>query len=282
MRLAIPNLEEEGQIHQTGIGILNLFGVDLFSAIDKSLIDTDGKDWLTNYRKTNLVYSNYNFNDPSSLLKELLRNSSSLLRIPVRNKVVQKDLVAFFSRLQIILDDRNDWVHHNSLFSKQNLKTLILNVYPIAQKMDLPLVAECDLLLNKLDGIEPDISPSDVPIVAESPSGQESELVKDIKEVIAENEKGIGQLVDGKFLDFSYVLHLTGEIRNRKTDELLSEVNPEVSKSLGALLIARKPSGGRLRIMQDGILVAYFEDHWGYLATVKPEQWFPDHIFHQV
>lgn len=282
MRLAIPNLEEEGQVHQTGIGLLNLFGVDLFAAIDKSLVDADGTNWLTNYRKSNLVYLNYNFNDPSSLLKELLRNSSSPLRKPIRVKVKQKDLVAFFSRLQIILDDRNDWIHHNSSFSKQSLKTLILNVYPIAQKMDLPLIVECDLLLQKLDGIEPDVTQVEIPIVAESPSGKESELLKDIKEVLSENERGIGELIDGKFLDYSYVLHLTGEIRNRKTNDLLGQVNPKVSESLGALLIARKPSGGRLRIMHDGTLVAYFEDHWGYLAQVKPEQWFPGHIFHQV
>jgi len=47
-------------------------------------------------------------------------------------------------------------------------------------------------------------------------------------------------------------------------------------------MIARKPSGGRLRITSDGIVAAYFEDHWGYIATVTPEQWFPDHLFHSV
>jgi hypothetical protein len=282
MRLAIPNLEAHGQIHQTGIGLLNLFGVDLFMVIDEDLKDTDDPNWLTNYRKTSLVYLNYNFNDPSNLLKELLRNSSSPLRKTIRNRIEQRDLVAFYHRLQIILDDRNDWIHHNSSFSKESLKTLILNIYPIAQKMKLALTVECDSLLMKLDGVEPDITQSDIPIVADSPAGQESELLKDLKQVLIENEQEIGELIEGKFLDYSYVLHLTGEIRNRKNSELLSQVNPEFSESLGALLIARKPNGGRLRIMEDGTLVAYFEDHWGYLAQIKPEQWFPGHIFHQV
>ena len=78
--------------------------------------------------------------------------------------------------------------------------------------------------------------------------------------------------------EYSYVLHLTGQIRNRKTDELLSEVNPQNSESIGALLIARKPNGGRLRLTHSGIIAAYFEDHWGYLATVLPDQWFPEHL----
>jgi len=282
MRLAIPDLDQEGQIHQTGIGLINLLGIDLFSALNKSLEHTDGIDWLTKYRKTSLVYQNYNFNDPSNLLKELLRASTSPLRKPIKEKVAQKDILPFFNRLQIVLDDRNDWVHHNSTFTRENLKTLILNMYPIAQKLEIEMIAECDFLLLRLDGIEPDIPQIDNPIVAASDSDSESEWVKGIQEVISENELGIGDLVEEKFLEFSYVLHLSGDIRNRKTNELLSDLNPESATKVGTLLIARKPSGGRLRVTEDGKVGAYFEDHWGYIATVTPEQWFPDHLFHKV
>jgi hypothetical protein len=282
MRLAIPDLDQEGQIHQTGIGLINLLGIDLFCVINQSLEQTDGIDWLTKYRKTSLVYQNYNFNDPSNLLKELLRVSTSPLRKPIKDKVTQKDILPFFNRLQIVLDDRNDWVHHNSTFTRENLKTLILNIYPIAQKLEIEMIAECDFLLLRLDGIEPDVPQVDNPIVAASDSDSESEWVKGIQEVISENELGIGDLVEEKFLDFSYVLHLSGDIRNRKTNELLSDLNPEFATKVGTLLIARKPAGGRLRVTEHGKVGAYFEDHWGYIATVTPEQWFPDHLFHKV
>jgi len=282
MRLAIPDLDQEGQIHQSGIGLINLLGIDFFEVLNQNLETTDGVDWLTKYRKTSLVYLNYNFNDPSNLLKELLRVSTSPLRKPIRAKVDQKDIVAFFNRLQIILDDRNDWVHHNSVFSRENLKTLILNIYPVAEKMGLILTQECDFLLSKLDGIEPDVPQLDNPIVAASNPDADSEWVKGIQDIISDTEMAVGELIEGKFLEFSYVLHLNGEIRNRKTNELLSELKPEFSTTLGTLMIARKPSGGRLRITSDGLLAAYFEDHWGYLAIVTPEQWFPDHIFHSV
>lgn len=282
MRLAIPNLDQEGQIHQTGLGLINLLGNDLFSVISSSLEESDGTDWLTKYRKSSLVYQNYNFNDPSNLLKELLRVATSPLRKPIRALIPQKDLVAFFNRLQVVLEDRNDWVHNNSIFTSEKLKTLILNIYPIADKLQLLIVSECDFLLSKLDGIESEIPVDEVPIVATSSSDSKFESVQQLQDVISENEPPIGEIIEAKFLEFSYVLHVTGEIRNRKNNELLSEVNPKFSSHLGTLMIARKPSGGRLRITSNGIVAAYFEDHWGYLASVDGDQWFPDHLVHLI
>ncbi len=279
MRLAIPNLDQEEQIHQTGIGLINLLGVDLFNSINLELEAVEGVDWLTKYRKSSLVYLNYNFNDPSNLLKELLRVSSSPLRNPIRKVIPAKEIVAFFNRLQVILEDRNDWIHHNSIFTSENLKTLILNIYPVGEKLGLSLVTECDFLLSKLDGVEADLPQIEDPIVASTKSESDSEWTSEVQKVVSESERAVGELVEDKFLEFSYVLHLTGEIRNRKNNQLLSEANPGSAASLGTVLIARKPAGGRLRVTSNGILAAYFEDHWGYLAKVSPDQWFPDHLF---
>ena len=279
MRLALPDLEQEEQVHQSGIGIINLLGIDFFKFINTSLEKSDGVDWLTNYRKSSLIYQNYNFNDPSNLLKELLRVSTSPLRKPIRTFLVAKDIVAFFNRLQIILDDRNDWVHHNSHFLGDKLKTLILNIYPIAEKLNLEVKTECDFLLAKLDGVEPDV-PQELDDSENDKEGEkEIEMVKSIQTVMPQNERTIGELIEERFSEFSYVLHISGEIRDRKTGQLLSEVKPGIASALGVLLIARKPSGGRLRVTTNGIIAAYFEDHWGYLAKVTPEQWFTDHIF---
>jgi hypothetical protein len=278
MRLALPDLNQEEQLHQTGIALINLLGMDFFRFINTELERIEGKNWLTTYRKTNLIYANFNFIDPSNLFKELLRVSTSPLRKPIRESIPTKDSVAFFNRLQIILDDRNDWVHHNSKFSSEQLKTLILNIYPVCDKLNLELKLECDFLLSKLDGIVPDVLQVYDPIVAESESKIPSKLVESLKDIIPKNEMPIGALIDSDFLEFSYVLHLTGQVRNRKTDELLIDVNPKNADSLGALLISRKPNGGRLRVTRNGIIAAYFEDHWGYIATVTPDQWFPEHL----
>ena len=278
MRLAIPDLHQEEQVHQTGVALINLLGVDLFKFIDASLEKSDGSDWLTTYRKSNLVYANYNFIDPSNLLKELLRVSTSPLRKPIKSLIEMRDSVAFFNRLQIILDDRNDWVHHNSKYTSEHLKTLILNIYPIGIKLNLGLKLECDFLLSRLDGVIPDIAQKEDAAMPEAESLAPSQIVETLNKVISKDELTVGTLIDSEFLEYSYVLHLTGQIRNRKTDELLSEVNPQNSESIGALLIARKPNGGRLRLTHSGTIAAYFEDHWGYLATVLPDQWFPEHL----
>ena len=154
MRLALPDLNQEEQLHQTGIALINLLGMDFFRFINTELERTEGKNWLTTYRKTNLIYANFNFIDPSNLFKELLRVSTSPLRKPIRESIPTKDSVAFFNRLQIILDDRNDWVHHNSKFSSEQLKTLILNIYPVCDKLNLELETEQSLLLKILPYIK--------------------------------------------------------------------------------------------------------------------------------
>jgi hypothetical protein len=81
------------------------------------------------------------------------------------------------------------------------------------------LIAECDFLLSKLDGVEADLPQAEVPIVASTESDSKSEWTIKIQEVVSESERAVGELVEEKFLGFSYVLHITGEIRNRKNNE---------------------------------------------------------------
>ena len=88
----------------------------------------------------------------------------------------------------------------------------------------------------------------------------------------------IGQQITDPLLSHSYVLHLNGDIRDRVSDQLLASANPTMATTLGALLIARKPNGGRIRITAEGVLCAFFGEKWGYLANVKPEDWFPSHL----
>ena len=276
MRLAKPDLDQKDQIHQTGLALINLFATDMFSVLDNHLRENENPEWLTEYRKTHLAYQNYNFKDPSNLLKEIIRVSTSPLRIPIRNIVNQKDMIDFFDKLEVILDDRNDWVHHNQSFNKESLKSLILNIYPIAKILALKTISECDQMLSLLAGVDPDVKQVEKGEVIEA--GEPSEIVKKITSLVPDQEPTIGTIIDEPLIDFSYVLHLSGEIRDRKSNELLSEFIPENSNSLGALLIARKPTGGRLRVTQSGVIVAYFEDHWGYLAKVEKENWFPGHL----
>jgi hypothetical protein len=87
----------------------------------------------------------------------------------------------------------------------------------------------------------------------------------------------VGTPLSGPYLDHSYTLHLNASIRDRDAGVLLSEVNAN-AEIIGTLLIARKPNGGRIRLLSNGVLAAYFDDHWGFLAQVEEPNWFPGHL----
>ena len=276
IRLSKPNLEIEQQIHQAGIGLINIFGEDLFRFIDNELNISRGTRWLLDIQKSDFRYQSGNFKDPSVLLKDIIRNSSSPFREPLRKIVPQKESVAFYSRLQIILDDRNEWVHHQIIATEETLKTLALNISPIARKLGLETLEECNFVI---DLISPEIST----LYDDSPDQWVAEEISiiDAKELLTNiNEKGwaIGDRVDENFLDFSYTLLLSGSVKDRKSGKLLEEVNDSYGKSVSQMLLKRKPSGGRLRITSGGIIVGYFDEHWGYIAQVVNNEWFPSHL----
>ncbi len=275
MRIANPDLSQEEQIHQAGLAVINLFTADLFAFINNEMEMTEGAAWLMDYRRNNLSYRNYNFLDPSNLLKELLRVSQSPLRGPIRRAINPQQMVEFFDRLQIILDDRNDWVHHNLVFSPQALKNLLINVLPIAHVLELPVSTECDDILSKLDNVQPSII-IDVGVSSVVPNlGNPDNAIIDLIPLMTKEEPNIGELSGDILAPQSYVLQLNGEVRDRATGVLLSAFRPDFGHKVGVFLLARKPNGGRIRITSSGDLVAYFDDHWGYLARIPSEYWFP-------
>ena len=274
MRIATPDLKQEEQVNQTGIALINLLGSDLFQFINSGLSKSNGVEWLENYRKENLNYRNYNFVDPSNLLKELLRVSQSPLRVPIKAAINPKDTVKFFDRLQTILDDRNDWVHHNISFSPEALKSLVMNLYPVSEILHLGVCAECDDILSKLKDVTADN------VIDTKNKSEETSVVSGISEIIdlisdiTKEEPNIGDLVNERMSSHSYVLQINGEVRDRTSGTLLSEERPEVALKVGTFLLARKPNGGRVRMTESGNLVAYFDDHWGYLARIPTDYWF--------
>jgi hypothetical protein len=105
----------------------------------------------------------------------------------------------------------------------------------------------------------------------------ESALVLALNTLTKGEPETVGTLIAGPYLDHSYTLHLNGSIRDRDGGKLLSEVNSN-AEAVGTLLIARKPNGGRIRLIPNGVLAAYFDDHWGFLAQIDENNWFPGHL----
>ena len=271
LRVVLPNLEISSQIQATGTSLINIFAGDLFDFIDKELKKSLGANWLLEIQIQTLG-SDLNLNDPSILLKELARKGQSPLRKPLNAYIPQANLKDFYNRLDELLGERHIWVHNAIKFDADQLKNLTILVQKIAWKLELPVVKECGELLEL-------ITPNEDPISVDPPEPQSkpAEIVETVERFTQEEDLVVGSPVSGPFVSYSYTLHLNGSIRDRSTDELLEDVNPAASK-LGALLIARKPNGGRLRVVADGTIAAYFGESWGFLAKVEAKDWFPGHL----
>jgi hypothetical protein len=271
LRVVLPNLEISSQIQATGTSLINVFAADLFDFIDKEMKKNLGVNWLLEMQVQTLG-SDLNLQDPSVLLKELARKGQSPLRKPLNSYIPQANLKDFYNRLDELLGERHIWVHNSIKFDAEQLKNLTILVQKVAWKLELPVVRECQELLDLITPDEDSIA-----VDPPEPMSKPAEIVETVERFTQEEDLSVGSPVAGPFISYSYTLHLNGSIRDRSTDELLEDVNPGAQK-LGALLIARKPNGGRLRVVADGTIAAYFGDSWGFLARVEPKDWFPGHL----
>ena len=307
MRIQAPNDFSEENVTVTANVLFIHFANDIAGFISEFMEKKYGVAWLQDLRVSDNQYKNFNPKDPAALLKDLARNGGSKLRPALNSKVERGFLKDYYGDLDDLLGERNAWLHRQVQETKSELLDLIATLLRVGKPLNLGIVEDClmlrDLILNPPGPINSDLSiPEDEEspqlIIddlsqvgsAESPEKQVEleEVVKIVEtqiaspteiSVIAGDEKHqIGELVNERLLSHSYVLHLNGEIRDRASEEYLSAVNPTSAQILSALLIARKPNGGRIRITEDGILCAFFGEKWGYLAQVKPEDWFPNHL----
>ena len=272
MRVAKPDWDSSVQINQTGTGIINLFTGDLFEFIDKNLAKLLGDDWAATLPKGDGEGSTMNFRDPSILLKDLGRKITPSLRLPINAKVKPEQLFHFYNLLDEIHGERHLWVHQEIESTKKNLFALIDLVNRVAKYLDLPVCGECDALAREGDGIQ-----REKVITNESGPSVESALVLALNVLTKGEPVTVGTPIAGPYSDHSYTLHLNGSIRDRDAGIILSEVNSN-AEAVGTLLIARKPNGGRIRLVPNGVLAAYFDDHWGFLAQVDEDNWFPGHL----
>ncbi len=271
-RIAQPDLTSESQIHSTGIALINLFAQDLLAFIDVGLSKEKGTKWLTELQILKMNISESNYKDPSVLLKEIVNVGSSPLRGPISALVPKAQWKDFYNRLSEVLGSRHLWVHNEIRTTADELKSLCILLRKDSWILELQVSEECGDLLSLL---EPEEGSTQEEVQA--PLKSPSEIVSTFQPLTENEDIQVGFPLAGPFIAYSYTLHLNGSIRDRGTESLLEDLKAEAG-TLGALLIARKPSGGRLRITEDGLIAAYFGDHWGYLAHVGANNWFPGHL----
>ena len=270
-RVALPDLNIPTQVNSTGCGLINVFASDLFDFIDKGLKKSKGQNWLTEMQIQS-VGADLNYRDPSVLLKELAHKGGSPLRAPITALVPQANWKDFYKRIDDLLGERHLWVHNSITADADQLKSLAVLVSKVSWTLELSVVQECQAIL---DHITPD--ETEVAVEAPEPIAAASEIAAELGRFTSDDETPIGTPLSGPFVSHSYTLHVNGSVRDRATDELLGDLISD-GDTIGALLLARKPSGGRLRITAQGDVAAYFGDSWGFIAKVTPKTWFPGHL----
>lgn len=283
IRIQKPNLQDHLQISMCATNLLMIFGDDLASKIDVEMSALVGENWLPSLAESNDNYKNFNLKDMSALLKDLTRNGQSALRFTLLKELNDRERRDFFGALDDVLGERNAWIHRQVDSTAGAFKDLVSTIRVAGVFINLPIVIECDYLrsvtndssvIGKQEVLK--VIPNIANAVGKVEKIQKIELDKELQNV--ENEFEYGNPITGKMLAHSYVLRVNGEIENRANGENLKSHHAEFALSLGALLISRKPQGGRIRITPDGLLCAFINEGWGYLAKVHSDNWFPGHL----
>ena len=310
MRLSVPEDFSEDSVTVIANTLFIHFANDLSGFISTFMEMKYGVAWLQDLRVMDTYYRNFNPKDPAALLKDLARNGSSKLRIALHSKVERGFLKDYYQDLDDLLGERNAWLHRQVQETESELLDLIISLLRVSAPLNLRIVEDCHALQQAI--LEPaqsvQIVQNQVPAAILETADSIEFLVSTPENLIKESEPApnvhpqaeetttstaismmldgemfqIGELVSDSLLSHSYVLHLNGDIRDRASDQLLANVNSTAATTLGALLIARKPNGGRIRITAEGVLCAFFGDKWGYLAQVKPQDWFPGHLADEI
>ena len=311
MRVQVPKDFSEENVTVTANALFVHFANDFASFINDYMTSRNGPTWLQDLQVEDMAYRNFNPKDPAALLKDLARYGGSKLRPALNTKIERGFLKDYYDGLDDLLGERNAWLHRQVPETKASLLDLLTSLLRVGRPLGLAIVEDCKVLQKSILDPEPvapplEASPSavevaapayihveeipvEVPIgslevqplpdeVQEKPVTELAVNIQDLSDILVGENHQIGDVVTDQLLSHSYVLHLNGDIRDRASNELLSAFNSSAAQSLGPLLIARKPCGGRVRITEEGLLCAFFGEKWGYLAQVKSEDWFPNHL----
>jgi hypothetical protein len=223
----------------------------------------------------------------TSVLKDLTRNGQSVLRLPLLQNIEKREIGTFFNALDDVLGERNAWVHRQVNSDASEFCDLVQTILTASRYLELEIVRECENLLKGEETLPIEIV---TPIIEESIVMVEPEIplvvvptsvsvIEPTESFVADDQPyAIGTPIALPMLSHSYVLRLNGAIEDRATGKSLSEVNPKAAEIYSPLLLARKPSGGRIRITKGGILCAFIDDNWGFLAQIDAKDWFPGHL----
>jgi hypothetical protein len=271
------SLEHPYGVLSAAFVLISHFSDSLYSEIDTGLRKLYGENWMKKFQNEDLLTHEFNSRDPQSILKELARNGASQFRLPLNSRIERENLSRFYDGLDDLLGERNAWVHRQLSEDISELKDLAETASALLKMCSLDF--DYALWLSGLITVEQvtTIQTSERHVdltVNRTPEevGDSTDMQKDQKVQLA-----LGDAVTARFLTHSYVVGEGGDVIDRITGVRLSQFNSVYQKKL-IPLISNLRSGSRLRLTAEAQLCSFFDDHWGFLADISPEEWFPNHL----
>jgi hypothetical protein len=271
------SLEHPYGILSAAFVLISHFSDLLYCEIDIGLKKLYGENWMKKFQNEDLLTHEFNSRDPQSILKELARNGASQFRLPLNSRIERENLSRFYDGLDDLLGERNAWVHRQLSEDITELKDLATTASTLSDMCSLNF--DYLLWLSELSAVEkitsektPRYNTDFATNNASEEMGASTEMDKDQKIQLA-----IGDAVTARFLTHSYVVGVGGDVIDRTTGVQLSQFNSGYQKKLATLISSLK-TGSRLRLTSEAQLCSFFDDHWGFLADISPEEWFPNHL----
>ena len=271
------SLERPYGILSAAFVLISHFSDSLYCEIDIGLRKLYGEHWMKKFQNEDLLTHEFNSRDPQSILKELARNGSSQFRLPLNSRIERENLSRFYDGLDDLLGERNAWVHRQLSEDFTELEDLAKTASALSEMCSLDF--DYLLWLSELRTVKKITS-------IQAPEYESKFAVNTATEEIGESTKmqknqevqlSLGDAVTARFLTHSYVVGVGGDVIDRATGVQLSQFNSGYQKKLDTL-ISNLKTGSRLRITAEAQLCSFFDDHWGFLADISPEEWFPNHL----
>lgn len=264
-------------ILSAAFALISHFSDSLYSEINTGLRKLYGEQWMKKLQSEDLLTHEFNSRDPQSVLKELARNGTSQFRLPLNSRIERQNLSRFYDGLDDLLGERNAWVHRQlseditELQDLANTASMLLEICSF--DFDYRIWLSELLTGEQTPTVQSPEAHLDL-VANNAPEEMEgsTEMHKDQKVQLS-----LGDAVTARFLTHSYVVGDGGDVFDRTTGVRLSQFNSDYQKKLLAV-ISNLKIGSRLRITAEAQLCSFFDDHWGFLADISPEEWFPNHL----
>lgn len=201
MKIFAPTENDSSQLFACVMDSFRLFGLE-FSAIVKSKLEPIyGESWIIDLSKER--NTKITLQDTSFLLKEILRNPSTPLRLCIPK---HKDI---FLQIERVLNERNKWFHNEVILNIHNAISAISVIESLARSISLDLRVDLLELVELLKKIE-------------KGEGVSSEAKEDLKEKI-----------DSSQVSLLALQVESNEIQNRlsKTEERVEQLKFELNLS---------------------------------------------------